>query len=373
MRQEIISEKQGIAIIGVFLLGSSVVTGTARAAGRDSWLATLVAMAAALPFLLVYARLCALYPGCSLFEMLEKALGKVPGRLFCLFCVLSSGLLCAAHIRIFMEFVSITALHRTPQILMGLTLALLSVWILRCGVEILGRCASVFAVVVTLSLLLTVVLLGDVMNPKNLLPVWTVPEDVLLRDSLRQLSYPFTQIFFCLAFAGNLKKTANPRRVFLLGFAWGGALLLMGALRDLTALGGPTYSAMLYPSYITAAIINIDGFFQRIEALMAANFMLTVLVKLCVLLLAASAGFAKLIGRQAHRNLLLPLALLALMLGLLLFRSAPELRHVMDAVMTALLPVQTALPLIIWLAAELRTKGGRIKPVLSETEELAQP
>ena len=353
MPEKGLSGKHFAALVMMFLLGSPVVTGMARASGQNSWLATLAAIPAALLLLLVFARLCALYPGLSLFDMLERALGKFAGRLVALYYAVALTLLAAHHTGMFLTFLGIAFLPRTPKIVTGLILLLLCLLLLHGSVEALGRSAFVFAVLTVLFLVLTTVFLGNIMIPEKLLPAWDVRLETLARDAAFQLFYPFADAAFCLIFAGSLRLSTKPRRALLGGFFVGAGLLLAGALRDIMSLGGPAYATSHYPAYIAASLVSIGGFFQRAEALMGAVFLFCIVIKLSALLFGAASGMALLFRMPSPRRLFAPLALMVLILSLALFNESREWRATL---LFALLPAQTLLPFLVWLVAEFRVR-----------------
>ena len=77
MRVERITDKQGICLITIFIIGSSILIGTGGEAGNDAWLAGLTGLFMSLPAILVYARISSLFP--------EKSLRDTPDcfRRFC--------------------------------------------------------------------------------------------------------------------------------------------------------------------------------------------------------------------------------------------------------------------------------------------------
>jgi spore germination protein KB len=347
------------------MLGTTVITRGARDSGANVWLAVLAAALAAVPLLLLYARLCALYPGKNLFDMLSAAFGRVGGRALSLLLGLYLLAAAAAHLRVFTGFVAVTSLPFTPQWVPAAAVALCCAWAARKGTANTARCAGVFLpVVAAVSAVSTLLMLGG-LNARNLLPLWTVPPERMAGDALSWLGLPFTEVFFCLTFLGDLRPDAKPRRVLLGGFALGAGLLLLELLRDLAALGGPAYAALLFPSYAASGAIDARDFLQRADTLVAASFLLTVAVKLCVLLAAAASGLAAGFRRADGTRLLFPLGAL-IALASLLPAEVAALKTLLDISFWVTLPVQAGLPCILWLTAEIRAKRKRTTRVTNQ-------
>lgn len=49
MNKEVISDKQGINLVILFIMGSTLVIGTGAEAGKDSWLAIIIAIIFSFP------------------------------------------------------------------------------------------------------------------------------------------------------------------------------------------------------------------------------------------------------------------------------------------------------------------------------------
>ena len=80
MNKEVISDKQGICLVILFIAGETLAMQTAPAAGSDLWLAILLAIVTSIPLLLVYSRILSLFHGKGLFDILECLFGRILGK-----------------------------------------------------------------------------------------------------------------------------------------------------------------------------------------------------------------------------------------------------------------------------------------------------
>lgn len=62
MFKEMLSSRQAICIIVMFMFGSSVIMGVNTGVAQDSWICVLLAPFMALPMVLIYARIIKLFP-----------------------------------------------------------------------------------------------------------------------------------------------------------------------------------------------------------------------------------------------------------------------------------------------------------------------
>ncbi|MCG8642507.1 MAG: spore germination protein, partial [Desulfobacterales bacterium] len=69
MKKEVISDKEGLALFVLFIIGTNAILGTGFAAKQDVWLAILLGMLISLPIIFVYARLHFIFPQKNLFDI----------------------------------------------------------------------------------------------------------------------------------------------------------------------------------------------------------------------------------------------------------------------------------------------------------------
>ena len=141
MDQERITNHQLFSMVVLFVIGSSLIVGVAAQVEIDKWIAILIALAAAVPTLMVYIKLLSLFPGKNLFDILFLIFGKWVGRLFVLLYTWYAFHLGAMVLRNFGEFVNMMAMPETPMIMPILLMGVSCIWIVKEGIEVLGRSA----------------------------------------------------------------------------------------------------------------------------------------------------------------------------------------------------------------------------------------
>ncbi len=99
MQKEVISKRQAISILIMFVFGSSVVMGVSSEAAQDAWASLLLAALFVVPLLLMYARVIRLCPDQDLFEIIDALFGKIVGKIFiallCWYALTFARLCCA--------------------------------------------------------------------------------------------------------------------------------------------------------------------------------------------------------------------------------------------------------------------------------------
>lgn len=171
MEKEVITQKQGVSMMFMFIIGSTMVIGVGADAKNDVWISILVAMAMAVPMLFVYARIVKLFPGVDFWEMLEKVFGKILAKIISVMFIWYSLHLGTLVIRNFSEFIQIVSIPETPQFIIVIFIGALSIYIVRSGVEIIGRWSAFVAPMIALNIVLLFVLATTQMNPENIKPI----------------------------------------------------------------------------------------------------------------------------------------------------------------------------------------------------------
>jgi spore germination protein KB len=368
LKKEVISDKQGITMVILFILGSSLILGTSLEAKRDAWIAILMAIAAAVPVYYIYARLISLFPGYDLFDILSIVFGKIGGKIISLLFIWYAFHLGSLVLRNFGEFITEVSLDRTPMIVLIVLLSILCIWGVKEGIELMGRWGEFFLLFVIISILATTLLLIPKYNINRILPVLYNGFGPVLRGGFSSFSFPFAEVVvFLMAFC-TLKRKTSSYKIYFWGLAFGGLIIFTGAFRNILVLGDFVMTDTYFPSYLAARRINVGNFVQRLEILIAIVFLLTGFIKICICLLAVSKGIAKFTGLDDYRFIVTPTGLLMANLSYLVYKSTMEMEEwALMVYPYYAFPFQVILPLIILIAAEIRMRSPKFKKRLKGT------
>ena len=236
MGKELIGKKQMMSIIVLFIFGSSVVIGVSSEAEQDTWVSILLALAMAIPLMLVYARIVRLNPGMDISEILETVLGKVAGKVLVALMCWYALHLAALVLRDFSEFIQIAAMAETPQLPIIIMMMLVTAYMARSGIEALGRWTLVMLPIVLFVVVMTVLMALNKMHFSHIQPVLSQPIGKIAAGSFSLLTFPFAETVMMLGVAGAIKKEDSPYRIYL-GALLFGALVLLVIVRDWRVLG----------------------------------------------------------------------------------------------------------------------------------------
>lgn len=357
MEKEVISNRQGICLIALFVIGDAIIIARGLEAGRDLWIAMILAVLGSIPLFLIYAKIHSRYPGKDLFEINEMILGKVLGTLMNVLFLVFVFVNGASIIRAFSEFFIIVGLPETPPIVFGIFLTLLCSIAVKEGVEVLGRLAELFIMILSVIVPFSIFLLIPQMDIDHIRPVLYDGWSPIFKATLSNITFPFGEAVTILMISMGLRKKETYKRVYVLGLLLGGFVLLSTALTELLTLGYYTYSVKYFPAYATVSRTNVGDFIQRLEIIVAITSLVAGFIKIAVCFLAASKGVAKLFNVGQYRFIVWPMALLFLNLSVFIYSDIMHAMTWAGEIWTYFsIPFEIILPILILIIIEVRNR-----------------
>jgi spore germination protein KB len=363
VKSESVPERQGIALVFLFIVGNSFVFGMARWAGRDLWLSFLVAIILSAPVVLVCGRLVNLMHGQSTQEAFQRLFGKWPSRVVTLIYAFYSWRLGCLVTGDITNFVQAVSLPDTPQVVMASAYAILVLWAVKEGVEVLARFSSVMIILVLLIVLTALGLAMTEVNMQEFLPVMYNGFGPVLKGASQIIDFPLLESVLFVGLAGELgtKKTSG-YRVFILGFLFAAFFLMFVASTSIAVLGEQKYMTSYYPVYLATARIDIALFLTRLEAVVGVTFAIGAFLKISVCLLVASKALAHTLGFSEYRFLVTPLVLSSIAGSQWFTKSVMEIDRSATKVFSLVgFMLQIVIPVVLWIVAEIRKpKAGMV-------------
>lgn len=356
MNKETISMRQAICIVVMFICGSSVIMGISSEAGQDFWISLLMAAAFAFPILMMYARIIRLFPEKDFFAVTEELFGKVIGKIITALFVWYAIHLAALVLRNFSEFIQIVTMPETPQLAIMITMMLVVAYMVKSGIETMGKWSVFMLPFILLVVLMTIVFALNKIDFTNLLPFMEHDFKTVADGSFQLVAFPYAETVLFLCVAGAVRKKDSPYKIYLTAAIVGTVILLLIILRNLLMLGAAMVDTEYFPSYTAVRIIEVGNYLSRIEGSIAMNFILVGIIKIGVSLLAASRGMAKLFDIGDYRQIVLPVSLLVIALCAVVYRNVMEMFGFIRYYRYYAIPFQIILPLMIWLAAEIKAR-----------------
>lgn len=316
--------RQTVMMIIMYVLGTAFLVAMGMEAGRDSWIAILLALAVSMVFVLIYARLISYFPGKDLFETMETLLGRPLTVIFLIPLALFLFQHYAYVMRHFMAFITEVGLPDAPRIVPLICLGLLSALGVYLGIEILGKWSEIFLIIVVAYIIVAVLLLTKSMDLNNLRPVLENGLTPIFKGTWSAISFPFAQTMAFLFILPPFENRKDPYKVFTIGLLLGGFLIFIPSVADVLVLGDESVARLYFPTYSSLAIIQLGQFIQRLEILAATIFTLAVFLKAAVLLMAVVKSIGRILGLKEYKFLLIPIMLMAINYSFISYDSIRE-------------------------------------------------
>lgn len=358
MQNEAISSRNVSCLLVLMVLCGSFMSGIFTVA-QDSWIAIIVSGILYLPLMALYSRICMLFPGKNLYEIVRVLFGKFGSVCLAGALTFYSIIVTAMLLRYFVEFTVVIALQDTPRIPLMIVLILTVSYLASQGAAVLGRWSFIICIVIIGNVALTVLIALNTINFSHLMPVLEHKWPAITSDAFTLGIIVVGETLIAMLLFGNMEKSLRPFKVFIPAILLG--LLVLGFImvRNLLILGADMEQAAKFSTYMAIRVIHIGDFFERIESSISFAYVLLGITKMGVYLSAAAKGISDLTGGGDERKLLIPVVLLVLTASAISFTNIYELFYFFNVYRYWALPFQVVIPFIIWIVAEIKAASAR--------------
>ncbi|MFC5653224.1 endospore germination permease [Paenibacillus solisilvae] len=332
-----------------------------RLAGRDMWMTPLIGSIAGYLIVYVAITLHKLYPQKTLVEYSVQIVGLIPGKIIGAAVLLFFLHMNAVIVRQYGEFLVGNFLPQTPLLVVMASMLLVCSYTIRGGIEAMARSSQLIApLVLVLITMLSLLLLPD-MDFHKMLPVLENGIVPVLKGSIVLQSW--NSAFFLITFV--LPSLKDPEKAMKWGMISVFSVMLTLLLASFVCLFmfGDRTSEMLYPLMSAARYISFADFFEHLEAIVMAIWVMGNFIQMIVFYYGVVLGTAQLLNLKDFRPLVIPVNFLILLLGLWI---SPNLA-VLSKYLGTLIPFETffmrflipvLLLFIAWIRRSNRRQGG---------------
>ncbi|TDL86157.1 spore gernimation protein [Vibrio vulnificus] len=331
---------------------------TAKYAKTDLWLSPI--FAALIGYLTVYIayKLHQLYPKQTVIQFTEKIIGRIPGKIFgfllLFFYIQNTGLI----LRGYGEFVVGSFLVRTPIGVVMASMVLLCAFIVRGGIEVLGRAAELFVPVFIFPIFILIILVSPDLEFKNIFPVLADGMMPPIKGALVPAGWfsEYFLIIFLLPFLTNMKKGMKS------GMMSVSVVMMTLIVVNLTVLFilGSTTSTKLYPLMSVSRYISLADFFEHVESAAMAVWIVGAFVKISVFYYAAALGTAQWLNLSDYRPIVWPIGILIVIFSLWSLPSSVDVsRNDINVFPLQGILMQTIIPLLLLVIAVVRKRNRK--------------
>lgn len=327
----IISSRQLIILFLIFSMGDSVlilpsiVTGEAE---QDAWISGIVSVIAGFFIVSLFYKVGKMYPELTLVEYTTKLLGKWVGGCIAVLFIFYGLLSVGALLREIGDFMTSLILVETPISAILILMIIVVAFAIRLGLEPIARSAEIFFPWMILLFVFLMLFLIPEMKPDNLKPVFEDGIKPILRGSITFTAYPFIEMFMILMFLPFVKKKNEIRKSLLIGGGLAGIILISLTLMSVLVLGWEMTSTQSYSGYKLATKISAGDIIERVEAVLAGIWFITIFFKMVLYFYASCLGTSQLFNFKDFKFLVIPMSLFAVTIALIMTENSMYLGNI---------------------------------------------
>ncbi|AIQ15118.1 GerAB/ArcD/ProY family transporter [Paenibacillus durus] len=358
-----ISAGQAGALMFTFLMGSAAVIVPSSAtsfAKQDGWLVIIIAALIGIAVVLLFTSLGLLFPKQSIIQYSEIILGKWFGKIVGLLYVLYPFYLGSLVTGLFRDYVTTTALPRTPPIVVSGPLLFVIAYAVWGGIETLGRVNQLILPFRELIVMLTIFLLVTEFKWDNLTPFMGQGIVPVMKGSISAASLPFGETILFAMLLPNISNIQKVKRYYILATIFGGMLLTIAVLISILVLGPAIAARLNYPTHEIIKYIEKMGFLTDMDILGMLLWITSGFMKIAVCYYCTVVGLAQWCRLSDYRSIVIPVGILLFIFSIVAYGTIME-----DAVFASTIwpffsfPFVILFPLLMLIIAKIRRLDGR--------------
>ena len=326
--QSKISARQLMILTILFTIGSAILiipSGMALVAKQDAWIAVLVGVGCGLLIMYLYIKITDLYPQMTLVEIMEALLGKWLGKAAALLFFSLLLINAPAPVLFYLgNFMTTQMIPQTPIPAINILFAVIVLFAVRLGLEVLARSAEMmFPLFILLYISFTGLVVSNI-KLENVQPVLEAGVGPIWPAALSFVSTTYLpHIVLLMIFPASVNRSDQARKAFFIGSLIGGLILVVIVALTILVLGPEITATNIYPSYALAKKINIGHFLQRIEAIMATIWFITLFFRLTLYMYSIVTAIAQIFQLKSSKQLVLPLGIILVVMSIIVYPNVP--------------------------------------------------
>ncbi|WP_025685782.1 GerAB/ArcD/ProY family transporter [Paenibacillus maysiensis] len=323
-----ISARQLMILTTLYTVGSAILiipSGMALVAKQDAWIAAFVGVGAGLLILYLYIKLAALYPQMTLIGIMEALLGKWLGKTVGLLFFATFFINAPVTVLFYLgNFMTTQMIPETPIQAVNILFALIILLAVRLGLEVLARSAELmFPLFILLYISFTGLVVSNI-KLENVQPVLEAGMGPIGSAALSFVSTAFLpHLVLLMIFPTSVNRFDQARKAIFTGGLIGGVMLVVVVTLAILVLGPDLTARNMYPSYALAKKISIGNFLQRIEAIMATMWFISLFFRITLYMHSTVTAIAQIFCLKNDRQLVLPLGILLVVMSIIVYPNVP--------------------------------------------------
>lgn len=288
----------------------------------DSYLSPIIGTLIGIIFVNLYIKIAEINPDKNINENLIDLFGEKIGKIIIIFITIFVFSLNIILYYDIVNFITSEYLYFTPKSAIAIVLAIPFIYLLSHDIKVICRAAVILFFISLALYILSISGLVNQINFDNLLPFLENGINPVIKGTLIYTAYITLPIFLLTIIPKNSIKNANQykrkiNRYYLLL----SLILIISETVLISVLGIDLAQLYQYPDYHLLRRINLGGFIQRIESLLAVQWIICifVMVVFCGYYIVNSLSFVLKIKNNKALNIIIPI--LVMYLSMTIFKN----------------------------------------------------
>lgn len=234
----------------------------------------------------------------NIIELINNVFGKFFGRIINYILLIPILVICACYLNSISNFLVSQFLTETPVYIIYISISIVIIYAVYKGIESVSRTALVLSVVSFLFLFISVIGLIPCVKLDNFLPIL---ENGIGSDISYSVLFVLSSIIPCfiLLFLSkdNINDKKNITKSVIISYSLGMFVALIGSFFTIGTLGVYLTKIYQYPEYMMLKKISFFNFFNRIENLIAIQWLY-----LNLLVIVMSIFYVKKLTKRNDKN-----------------------------------------------------------------------
>ncbi|OIK16696.1 spore gernimation protein [Bacillus sp. MUM 116] len=325
---------------------------TGKYAGRDMWISPILASLNGFFTMFIAYRLNKRFPKESIIQYSGHIIGRLPGKVlglvYLFFFLHGSGIIC----REYADFVIGSFLPKTPMIVVVGGLVLVCAFTVRGGVEVMGRAAQLLVPLFLLPPLLFFLLIPD-LKIESMFPIMEHGMMPSVLGAVVPQAW-FSEIFLISMLLPFLTDCEKGRKWGIITIFFSMFILVVVNIVNIFLFGG-TVSTFTYPGFRAFRYISLASFFEHLESVVIAFWVLGAFIKVTVFYYAFVLGTAQWLRLSDYRPLIFPLGFLVTLFSIWASSNGQEMVKFLGTISPFYIPsLMTFIPMLLLLITFIR-------------------
>jgi len=277
---------------------------------RAAWLAGLLGISLLFPFVLWILYIAKTFPGGTLFDILEKGVGKFLCFLISIVYILINISIAATHLNMFTQMLNVFFLPNTPTYIIMLFLILIAVLIVKSEITTIGRLVEIL-VLMALTFYVSCFLFSfKELHFKYIYPIFDTSFLEFVEGCIFITGVTSEYLLLLMVLVGFIPAPHTCYKWAIVGI-YSSAVIFSLATLIIIAMLSPELAARIAFGGVNAAKrIQIGRFIQGLELFVYVTYQFIAIGKVCLCLYCAWASAKKIFKCKKERVLIFIMAML---------------------------------------------------------------